>query len=77
MPEPSRAEAEIELWSALIRAQQDYFRSLASLDALVFAGTNTNPWPTEWHVVEEAAQVRQSAYARYRQAMDQMTEFRG
>ena len=65
--------AEVDLWNALIRAQQSYAQSLASLDALVFDDTGSDRPSLERHLIEEAAQVRRAAYIRYKQAMGQMS----
>jgi len=67
------AGTKAELWNALIEAQQDYAYSLASLDALVFDNAASKPSFAEQDPFEEAAKARQSAYARYRRAMDEWT----
>jgi hypothetical protein len=71
---PADAAAEVELWHALIRAQQDYAKALATLDALVFDKTDTTSLMIEGRF-EEAAQVRRVAYARYQEAMGQLSDF--
>lgn len=58
-----------------MRAKQNYTQSLASLDALVLDSTNSTSLPPEWHLVEETAHVRRAAYTKYRQAMDEWTEY--
>jgi hypothetical protein len=67
--------AEPELWDELVRAQQEYANSLASLDMMLLDGTTSMPLPLDRRLVEEAAKVRQVAYARYRQAMDNLSSF--
>jgi len=58
-----------------MRAKQNYTQSLASLDALVLDSTNSTSLPPERCLVEEIAQLRRLAYTKYRQAMDDLTEY--
>jgi len=72
---PFDTKAEVDLWNALIQAQQSYAQSLASLDALVFDDTDRDPPSLERQLIEEAAKVRRAAYIRYQQAMGQMSGY--
>jgi hypothetical protein len=72
-PEPADEKAEVELWKALIQAQESYAQSLTSLDTLVFDNTDSRLLPTERSRLQEAAQIRMEAYTRYRQAMDNLS----
>lgn len=68
--------SESELWNELVQAQQRYGQSLASLDALLFGETAAAPFPMGHRSsVEDAAKIRQAAYAQYRQAMDALTAY--
>lgn len=62
-------KTEPELWQELIQRQEDYARSLASLDAHFFSRTSCNASSPDMFVVEQAAEVRRVAYRKYRQAM--------
>jgi hypothetical protein len=68
------AGTTVECWNALVQAQRDYVLSLASLDALVLDGASAHPAPLDQDLFEKAAKARQVAYARYRRAMDELTD---
>ena len=68
------AGTRASLWNAVVQAKQDYAHSLASLDALVLSGASPKPSPAAPDPFEEAAKARQAAYARYRRAMDDLTD---
>lgn len=73
MADPFEMKDETELWHALEDAQRDYVRSLERLDALVLEKTDANSLPLDWRQIEEAALIRQTAFKRYRQAMDSLS----
>jgi len=74
MPRQAMAKKEVELWQDLIQNQQDYAQSLASLDALVLDGTAAAPFQLDPRLIEEAAEKRRVAYAKYRSAMNDIAE---
>jgi len=71
--ELAKEKSEGELWNELMQAQQHYAQSLARLDALIF-DSPTGAVPLVSRLLEETADTRRMAYARYRRAMD---EFHG
>jgi len=72
--EPISETAEVELWNALMQTAQEYAQSLTGLESLILDGTDFS-LPINRRRIEEAAEVRQSAFTRYRRAKDQLTAY--
>jgi hypothetical protein len=68
---PTGAKTESELWQELIQSQEAYAQALARLDELVLDSDTMQ----DRYVIEEAAERRRAAYAKYRQAMDELAEY--
>lgn len=66
MPRQMTRKTEAEIRQELIQSQELYTQSLACLDELALDSS------FELESVEEAAGLRRSSYARYRQAMDEL-----
>jgi hypothetical protein len=73
--EQLKPQSEPELWNELVQAQQGYAQSLASLDEMIFGDTPSGSLSLGQRLIEDGARVRRAAYARYRQAMDELTEY--
>jgi hypothetical protein len=69
------AKTESELWQELIQSQEAYAQSLARLDELALDVDTTHGVLVERDLIEEAAELRRVAYAKYRQAMGELAEY--
>jgi hypothetical protein len=69
------AKTESGLWQALIQSQEEYSRSLASLDAQLFDRESCNQSSLDLITVEQAGGARRLAYWGYRQAMADLAGF--
>jgi hypothetical protein len=66
------AKTEANLWREVVQAQQAYTQSLGRLDAQALILANGDRSALTEELFAEAAELRRAAYAKYRQAMNQL-----